>query len=258
MLEAIHQEVATPYKYGVVLPEQDGKKVDSPSVYRHGDAWYMLYIAFDGDGYETWIAKSDDLLRWTPQGRVLAFSNGTWDARQVAGYVALQNWTWGGSYELQPYDGKYWMSFLGGALTGYETEPLAIGMAWTDDPSAAAPWRRIPENPVLQPSDADARPFERKTLYKSHVIQDPEKRLGAPFVMYYNAKQDGDWVESIGMAVSDDLRHWRRYGDNNVVTAGEGITGDPQITRINGVWVMFYFGTFGADGHAFDTFAASR
>ena len=35
------------------------------------------------------------------------------------------------------------------------------------------------------------------------------------------------------------------------------MSGDPQIVRINGLWVMFYFGAFWKPG-AFDTFAASR
>jgi predicted GH43/DUF377 family glycosyl hydrolase len=57
---------------------------------------------------------------------------------------------------------------------------------------------------------------------------------------------------------------WRRYGAAHVLAneppAGSPrtvISGDPQITRIHGLWVMFYFGAFWKPG-AFDTFAASR
>jgi predicted GH43/DUF377 family glycosyl hydrolase len=53
---------------------------ESPSVFRHGDAWYMMYIIFDGSGYETAIAESRDLLSWKPLGKVLRFRDGTWDA----------------------------------------------------------------------------------------------------------------------------------------------------------------------------------
>jgi predicted GH43/DUF377 family glycosyl hydrolase len=35
------------------------------------------------------------------------------------------------------------------------------------------------------------------------------------------------------------------------------ISGDPQIVRMHGLWVMFYFGAFWKPG-AFDTFAASQ
>jgi predicted GH43/DUF377 family glycosyl hydrolase len=81
-------------------------------------------------------------------------------------------------------------------------------------------------------------------------------RLGFPFVMYYNGKMRGGY-ERIGMAVSKDMVHWQRYGAVPVVANGEdksnGITGDPQITKIGDVWVMFYFGAFWKP-KAFDTF----
>ena len=51
--------------------------------------------------------------------------------------------------------------------------------------------------------------------------------------MYYNAKQQGPWIERIGMAVSKDMVHWSRYGKSpSSSTTGRGISGDPQIVRI--------------------------
>ena len=54
----------------------------------------------------------------------MSFSDTTktkiWDANQKAGYMALQDMVWGGSYELKPYKGKYWMSYFGGNAAGYE------------------------------------------------------------------------------------------------------------------------------------------
>ncbi len=77
--------------------------------------------------------------------------------------------------------------------------------------------------------------------------------------MYYNGKIKGSY-EKIGMAVSDDMIHWKRYGADAVVANGEdkqrGITGDPQVVKIGDLWVMFYFGAFWRPG-AFDTFACS-
>ena len=37
---------------------------------------------FDGRGYETWLAESDDLLQWTTTGRLMSFTENTWDASQ--------------------------------------------------------------------------------------------------------------------------------------------------------------------------------
>jgi hypothetical protein len=59
----------------------------------------------------------------------------------------------------------------------------------------------VPQNPVLTPCDPDVREFERLTLYKSTIIRDPERSLGAPFVMFYNAKNKNGY-ERIGIATS--------------------------------------------------------
>ncbi len=254
IMQDIYEQVKTPYKYGIVIKHPEGHSVDCPGIFRHKDRWYMVYIVFDQKGYETWLASSKDLLHWETQGRVLSFRKGTWDQSQAAGFVALQDTTWGGTYTLQQHAGKYWMSYVGGSLEGYETDPLSIGIAWTTDPAVAAPWERLSE-PILRPGEDDARNFEQVTLYKSNIIYDSEKRLGQPFVMYYNGK-DGKSTERIGMAVSGDMAAWKRYGDGPVIDHGTGITGDPQITRIGDIWVMFYFGAFWKP-KAFDTFACS-
>ena len=250
----IYDEVKTPYKYGIVLEGEEGTLVDSPSVFRHEDRWYMVYIVFNKEGYETMLARSDDLLSWEVLGTILSRRKGEWDAMQVAGYIALQDYTWGGSYTLGMYNGKYWLSYLGGALKGYETDPLAIGLAWTHHPDKPYEWHRIPQNPVLHRDQPDVRQWENITLYKSTIIHDKDSSLGSPFVMFYNGKAEG--AERIGMAVSDDMVRWKRYGIDPVIDNGKGITGDPQITRIGDIWVMFYYGAFWRPG-AFDTFACS-
>jgi predicted GH43/DUF377 family glycosyl hydrolase len=93
------------------------------------------------------------------------------------------------------------------------------------------------------------------TQYKSNIIRDKDKRLGYPFVMFYNAKSV-DAYERIGIAVSDDMVNWKRYGTEPVVDAGSGISGDPQIVKMGDLWVMFYFGAFWKP-KAYDTFACS-
>ena len=253
VMSNIYETVKTPFKYGVVVRGEDNKMVDSPSVFHYGDKWYMMYITFDGVGYETVVAESEDLLNWNKLGTILAFGDGTWDANQAAGYIALQAYQWNGSYELHQYDNRYWLSYLGGNSTGYESGTLKIGIASTTDPSAALPWTRFAGNPVLSPTDSDVREFEDVTLYKSHIIHDASQSLGYPFIMYYNAKGDH---ESIGMAVSTNMVDWQRYGSDPVVDHGSGISGDPQITKMGDLWVMFYFGAFWQPG-AFDRFACS-
>ena len=267
VMQQIYEEVRTPYKYGLVIkPEDDSKKVDCPSVFRKGQNWYMTYIVFDGRGYETWLAKSENLLDWKTLGRILFFSDtADWDSNQKAGYIALQDHTWGGTYKLKKFQNKYWMSYIGGKDRGYEAGPLSIGIASSvSDPAIPHEWQRKGK-PVLTATDKDVRWWENKKLFKSTVIWDKNKTTGYPFVMYYNANGDSSnnkpkwrWFERIGMAVSDDMINWQRYQVDPVVHHKIGITGDGVVQKINDVWVMFYFGAFWEGRKdAFNRFACS-
>ena len=261
-MKAIYEEVKTPYKAGMILLPGKNEKIDNPCVFRHGDEWYMIFVVFDGKGYETHIAKSADLVKWKRLGMVFSRASGNcWDAAQADGWPLLLDPRWDGPNTLGKFDGRYWMMYIGGQKKGYETDPLSTGVAWTDDPSAVKQWTRYPGNPVLSPTDADAREFERKTIYKHYTVEDPTRACGGRFVDFYNAKQKGVWRETIGMAVSDDLLHWRRLGSAPVISDGDttkfAISGDPMIRRIGDTWVMFYFGCGWKRGGAFDTFACS-
>lgn len=268
-MEELYQIIKTPFKYGLVLVAAEPKlKLDCPTIYRKGAYWYMTYIVFGGRGYETHLAKSKDLLNWEKIGAQLSFGDkGSWDDNQKAGYNALVDPKWGGSYKLGKFDNKYWMSYFGGKEMGYEVEPLAIGMAYTDKyPTNSQEWKRL-SHPVLAANDVDVRWWEnRNKLFKSTVIEDPKRQTGHRFVMYYNAVGDSlsnnkktRWYERIGMAVSDDLINWKRFKTDPVVHHPVGITGDPVLQKIGKYWVMFYFGAFWKDrDKAFNRFAASK
>jgi hypothetical protein len=221
----------------------------------------MIYTTFrDPIGYETCLARSTDLLQWEKLGRILPFRRTGWDAWQAHGAPALVDYDWEGSHEIHAYQEKYWMTYVGGAIKGYESDPLSIGLAWAASPVGQAGWARLPE-PILAAAQTDARSFERTTLYTSTVIQVDKAILGFPFVMYYNAKSPPNGHEAIGMAVSHDMQAWQRLGHRPVVeNVGQSrwaISGNPQIVKIGDTWVMFYFGAFWKP-NAFDTFAASR
>ncbi len=257
-MERVYNEVKTPYKYGLVLTAPTAAKmVDSPSIFRKGNTWYMYYIIFDGRGYETMMATSKDLLNWETKGRAMSFSDKTdWDSNQKAGYLALIDTKWGGRSALKKFNNHYWMSYLGGNSTGYEAGKLSTGIAYSDTPTQATEWHRI-ATPVLSPTDKDAQSWENRKIYKSIIIEDIKKLTGHKFVMYYNAKGK---AESIGMAVSDDMLHWKRLNSKPVLDHKRGITGDAYLQRIGKLWVMFYFGfnwNKATSKRAWDTFACS-
>lgn len=267
VMQKVYDEVKTPYKYGlVVVPGDNEKKIDCPSVFRQDKKWYMTYIQFDGRGYETWLASSNDLLEWKTLGRIMSFSDTTdWDINQKAGYIALQDPAWGGSYTLRKFNNKYWMSYIGGSERKYEAGPLAIGLASTkQDVTKPHEWDRL-KAPVLSASDTGVRWWENRKLYKSSIIYDLDNRTGHPFVMYYNANGDTSgnkpkwrWFERIGMAVSDDMLHWQRYITDPVMSHPIGITADPVLQKMGNLWIMFYYGAFWEGRKdAFNRFACS-
>lgn len=273
-MEQIYEEAKTPYKYGLVMAPTDNRhKIDCPTVFREGDKWYMTYVVYngksglDGRGYETWIAESDNLLEWRTLGRVLSYRDGHWDCNQRGGFPALPDMEWGGSYTMQAYKGKHWMTYLGGDGTGYESvnKPLHIGLAWTDRPLGSAHEWQAQDKPVMSIHDKDAQWWEKLTQYKSVVYWDKEKTLGAPFVMFYNAAgrhpETDLKAERVGIALSKDLKKWKRYPGNPVFAheADGTITGDAHIQKMGDVYVMFYFSAFEPSRtyKAFNTFAAS-
>ncbi len=266
VMNEIYEEMKTPYKFGLVLvPDTSSIKMDCPSVFKMHDNWYMTYIVYDGRGYETWLATSNNLLHWEILGTILSFSDSTiWDDDQKAGYIALQDYEWEGGYELNKFNNKYWMSYFGGSSRGYEKGLLSIGMAYTEnDPTKAHEWKRL-DKPVLMATDEDVRWWENNTMFKSSVIWDKSKTTGYPFVMYYNARGDSlkphRGAERIGMAVSEDMINWIRFGIGPVINHHKGISGDAVIQKIDDVWVMFYFGAFWPtrkDADAFNRFACS-
>lgn len=279
----IYDEVKTPYKYGmVVAPKDNYHQIDCPMVYREGGKWFMTYVVYngkdgtDGRGYETWLATSDDLLQWKTLGRLLCYADKGWDMNQRAGYPALIDWTWNGSYEMAKYKGRHWMSYFGGEGTGYEAirKPLNMGMASTKgDITQAHPWETSP-SPVLSINDKSAQWWEKLTHYKSTVYWDKNKTLGKPFVMFYNAgginPANQLKAERIGIALSSNMTSWRRLPlrtakrkTGNPVFFHEApgiITGDAQIVKFPHYYVMFYFSAYNPERkyNAYNTFAVSR
>jgi len=247
VMNQIYEEIKTPYKYGLILvPDSNSYKIDCPTIFRKNDKWIMTFIVFDGRGYETWLSESDNLIDWKTKGKIMQFSDTSdWDVNQKAGYPSLINYEWGGDYEINTYNNKYWMSYFGGNSMGYEKGWLSIGIAYTEkDPGTLHNWKRL-EKAVLTSIDEDARWYDNSTMYKSSIIEDKENLTGFKFVMYYNARGDSinpnRGAERISMAVSNDMVNWKRFGQKPLVNHHKGISGDAVIQKINDVYVMFFF-----------------
>ena len=243
-------KLITPYKYGKAVLAGSGtpgafdyKAVDCPVPFWHNGAFYMTFVGFDGTGYQTGLAKSDDLLHWEKVGIMLPRGcHKAWDKVGMACTTLLMENDLYGRRALKKVDGKYWMMYHSYPGEGYESGSAEIGLAWTDDESLMH-WE-FADDPVYSWRDGAA--WEHGGLYKCWLIEHNGK-----YYMYYNAKnlENGNWREQTGVAFSDDMFHWERYPGNPVVPVTDGawdsiFASDPVVMYDSreGRWVMFYYG----------------
>lgn len=131
----------TPYKLNRPILAPSGEPgnfdelgVDNMRIFRHKGRFYATYIGFDGVGYQTALAVSDDLLNWQKLGVIFPRgSANAWDRVGRAVSCWLHDVDLYGNRELIAKDGKYWMFYHAYPDEGYEGGSAANGLAWTED-----------------------------------------------------------------------------------------------------------------------------
>lgn len=253
------EKYKTPYKYSVPVLSGSGavgafdeKAVDIPFVFWHKDKFYMLYTGFDGKGYQSALATSEDLLNWEHKAVILKKSEDAnrWDhVGGAATWIIKENDDLWSLPKLRKIEGKYWMVYHSYPQEGYENGPAEIGLAWTED-EELLDWH-FPDAPVFSWKDGDD--WEKGGLYKACIVRENDT-----WYMFYNAKDKKErWIEQTGVAFSKDLKTWERCPENPVLRVGEDswdqrFVSDPYVVKDKDTWVNFYFG-YGKvyeDGHA--------
>ncbi|NLG24661.1 MAG: hypothetical protein GX558_04850 [Clostridiales bacterium] len=240
----------TPYKLGVPALAGSGapgafdeRAVDCFVPFRHNGKFYATYVGFDGTGYQTALAISDDLVHWRHEDVILKRgANRAWDSVGMAATTLLMENDLYAERTLRKADGKYWMMYHAYPGEGYEAGSAQIGLCYTED-ERLLDWTFVGE-PVFSPHDGAS--WEVGGLYKSWLMEHE-----GTYYMFYNAKNrdDGRWLEQTGMATSKDMLHWTRYDGNPILPVAPGawdsvFASDPVVLydgRI-GKWVMFYYG----------------
>lgn len=251
---------ATPHKLGRPALAGSGtpgafdeQAVDCPFVFRHRDQFYMMYIGFNGKGYQTALAVSDNLVDWKHLAVILRNGEGNgWDSRNTAGcWIMRENDLYGAS-TLKKWNGRYWLAYHAYPNEGFEDGPACIGLAWTEDEDLLE-WHRF-EEPILRPEDG--APWERGGLYKECLVEHD-----GTLYLFYNAKTVGKpWIEQTGVAVSTNMTDWNRWEGNPVLRVSERgwdsrFVSDPCVLRDGDRWAMYFFGF--DDKHAQDGIAFS-
>lgn len=254
------RDLRTPYKRNRLVLAASGKAgafdekaVDCPFVYRHGGRYHMIFVGFDGAGYQTGRAVSGDLVGWRSEGLLLARdpSNPIIRHNVALSWIVRDNDVFGAG-ELKRIRGRYLGVYHAYPGAGYEQGSAVIGLAWSSDLDK---WELEP--PCLRAEDGAE--WERGGLYKPCLVE----HRGA-FYLFYNAKTTGQpWREQTGVAVSRDLRVWTRHPASPILRNGgagspdERFASDPCVLRYRGGWAFFYFG-LDARGAARDLLAVGR
>lgn len=237
---------------------EDFHNTDVPCVYQlpaRPDKWYMSFIAFNGRGYNSFVAESTDLVHWT-------------NSRLAMGFGASNEFDFGGcvigaylydSYDiraprvLKRRDGRFWTLYGCYAKQGgYEVDPGYEGVATSDD---GLVWRRAKDAPILSVHDSDCGDWERDCIYQPWLVEH-----GGRFYDFYNAKRMPEWIEQMGGAISSNLLNWERYANNPIVRVRPGaydekFCSDGKVFRDRDHWTMFYFGVGRGGAHIMVAFS---
>jgi len=228
---------------------------DVPTVYQipGSDRWYMSFVGFDGVGYQSFVAASDDLLHWSDYQLAMGYGpEGEFDyGGRVIGAFLYESYGLRAPRLLKKHQGKYWTLY--GAYPrqgGYELRPGSEGVASSDD---GLTWRRAKQQPILSVVDSDCGEWEKDCIYQPWLLEHQGR-----YFNFYNAAQGS--IEQTGLAFSTDLLHWMRYPANPVVRnrAGgydERFCSDPKVFREEDHWTMFYFGVGRGAAHIMIAFS---
>src|SRR5580692_1441892 len=213
----------TPYKFPKLVlsatnrkGDFDQRSIDDPIVFYANGAFQMLYIGWDGVGYQTGLATSPDLLHWTRTALVAPRDPASkYTKYNLALSSILRDKQLRSRGEAIKVNGKYIGAWNAYPSAGYEEGAAVIGLATSDD---LLHWQL--SDPILLPQDG--APWEHGGLYRPDLLLD-----NGTYYLYYNAKTDtlpkaegGGWHEQSGVAMSRDLKQWVRYAGNPILRNG--------------------------------------
>lgn len=229
---------------------------DVPTVYQlPGDTakWYMSFIAFNGNGYNSFVEESTDLVNWSNPRLAMGFGQpGAFDyGGCVVGAYLYESYDIKAPRMLKQRDGQYWTLY--GAYpfqTGYESRPGYEGVASS---AIGLAWQQAKPAPILSVYDPDCGAWEQSCIYQPWLVEN-----NGTFYNFYNAANGG--IEQSGVATSTDLLDWTRYPGNPVLKNANssydaGFASDPKVFRDGDHWTMFYFGVGAGGAHIMAAFS---
>lgn len=239
------------------IPEYEPfHSTDCPCVYQlpgQPDKWFMSFIAFNGQGYNSFVAESTNLVEWSNPRLAMGFgpTNQFDHGGCVIGAFLYESYEVKAPRRLKKRDGLFWTLY--GAYPrqgGYELRPGYEGVACSED---GLTWRRAQNTPILSVHDSDCQPWEKDCIYQPWLVEHRGR-----FFNFYNAARGN--LEQTGLAFSTDLLNWMRYPANPVIRNRQGgydaqFASDPKVFRDGDHWTMIYFGVGRGGAHIMAAFS---
>jgi hypothetical protein len=232
------------------------RNTDVPCVYQipgNPELYYMSFIGFDGQGYNSFVTESEDLVHWRNPRLAMGFGkSGEFDhGGRVIGAFLYESNDIKAPRMLKKRNGKFWTLY--GAYPrkgGYELRPGYEGVATSDD---GIVWQRAKDRPILAVQDPDCGTWEKDCIYQPWLLEHAGR-----FYDFYNAANGG--TEQMGMASSTNLLDWKRYDQNPIVrnrrgSYDESFCSDGKVFRDGDHWTMFYFGVGRGGAHIMIAFS---
>jgi len=232
------------------------RMTDVPTVYQlpGRKRWFMTFIGFDGQGYQSFVAESADLIHWTCMRLAMGYGpKGSFDhGGVVLGAFLYEQYDVKAPRILKKRNGKHYSLY--GAYPrqgGYELRPGYEGVAWSED---GLTWKRAKNEPILSVYQKDCGAWEKDCIYQPWLVE-----YGGRYYNFYNAANGS--VEQIGLALSDNLLDWKRYAHNPVIPHGpkggynERFSSDGKVFWDRDHWVCFFFGVGRGGAHIMAAFS---
>lgn len=164
----------------------------------------------------------------TPKGIPFVYFPGNWESRWV--YHA----------QVLSFNNKHYMLYSGRSTIGKRFGMRHdIGLAYSND---LIHWKRYSKNPIFSPS-RNPKFWDSDLVAHQCII-----RVKDVFYMFYDGSRKGFWQESVGIARSTDLIHWKKYKENPIFRPGSFWWDKDHVSRCsvfrekNDYYYMFYAG----------------
>lgn len=191
----------------------EAEDVLDPAVIKIGDTYHMIYRGDAGNSdYRFGHATSRDLISWAKDSNNPVLEPASGDRVNTPSLV-----------------------FDGGVVHLFYHTLYNMYHAWSTD---FVNWTKNPHNPVFGPSEGG---FDKTGIPHSTVIY-----LGGTFYCLYTGYNRREGTARLGLAISEDLTNWSRYGSPVLEPSTDGFDDAtieyPELLRVGDAFHLIYNG----------------